>query len=113
MHLLAHSPAECFGEHGTVTETRDVVDQCASEADEVQFLCCFAGGLPPAASTAAVSELTDLLTQSDPRESRAEIIARATDVCAQRGSRLIDWSLRYAADGVTPDVLRFACHYSE
>jgi hypothetical protein len=110
MHLLAHSAAECFGEHGTVTEKRDVSDQCASEADEVQFLCCFPDGVPPAASTAAINSLGDLLTQNDPPQSRTEILARAADTCAQRGARLGDWSLRYTADSVTPDVLRFACH---
>jgi hypothetical protein len=109
-HLFEHSAAECFGEHGTATDKRDVLDQCASEADEVQFLCCFADGVPPIESTAAINSLGDVLAHIAPPPSRVEIMSRAAEVCVHRGARLGDWSLRYDADGLTPDGLRFACH---
>jgi hypothetical protein len=111
-HLAAHSANECFREGGFPFASRNIVDQCATEADEVQVLCCFANGIPAPAVVSIVfapSETAMVLESVQP-ESRADLLSHAADTCTQSGMRLEDWSLRYAADGTTPDVLRFTCH---
>jgi len=110
MHLFEHSAAECSAQHGSLSGApRAIPDQCVSESDEVQVLCCYADGIPDANATNTSKVLTQELVQGDPPLSRADILARAAEACAPGGQRLGDWSLRYAADGVTPDVLRFQC----
>ena len=111
-HLLAHSADECSHEGGQFFASRDVVDQCATEADEVQVLCCFANGIPDPALVSIVfaPNETAMVLASVPPESRADLLSHAADTCTQGGMRLEDWSLRYGADGATPEVLRFTCH---
>jgi hypothetical protein len=103
---------ECSGEGGQAFASRNIVDQCTTEADEVQVLCCFANGIPDPALVSIVfapSE-TAMVLPGAPPESRAELLTHAADTCTQSGTHLEDWSLRYATDGMTPDVLRFTCH---
>lgn len=110
MHLLEHAVFECETEHGSLNGApRAIADQCVNDSDEVQVLCCYAEGIPDASSTATSKALQETLVQSDPPLSRADFLARAADTCAQSARHMGDWSTRYAADGVTPDLLRFAC----
>ncbi|HEY8925386.1 MAG TPA: hypothetical protein VIU64_13460 [Polyangia bacterium] len=108
MHLLEHSTLECTTDHGTLAGFRAIADQCVNDGDEVQVLCCFVDGVPGGLPD-PLKLVPEQLVQGDPPLSRADILARAAETCAQRSSHLGDWSLRYAADGVTPDVLRFGC----
>jgi len=107
MHLLEHAAPEC-GTGVLYGQPRGVPDQCVSDSDEAQVLCCFVDGVP-AGLPDPYNLLPEQLVQTDPPLGRAEILARAADTCAQRSKRLGDWSVRYAVDGVTPDVFRFGC----
>jgi hypothetical protein len=110
MHLFEHSLRECDAEHGAwYGQMRSIVDACLGEGDEAQVLCCFADGVPDPQLTDSVNSVGKLLTQSDPPSTRTDMLARAAEMCAQSSGRLGDWSLRYAADGTTPDALRFGC----
>jgi hypothetical protein len=109
-HLMVHSVRECSAEHGSANGSfRAIPDQCIDNGDEVQSLCCYAEGIPDASPPDSSSVLRDMLAQTDPPLSRADLLAQAAATCAQSGMRLGDWSLRYAADGTTPDLLRFQC----
>jgi len=111
-HLMAHSWMECSVGGGVGATQRDIVDQCtADEADEVQTLCCFQGGVPPAAETAVgtLYGAVELVTANDATSNRGAFLAAATAKCAQQGLHLGDWSMLYARDGTTPEVLRVGC----
>jgi len=110
MHLMEHAVFECATEHGALNGApRAISDQCVNDSDEVQVLCCYAEGIPDASSTDTSKVLRETLVQSDPPLSRTDILARAAATCAQSTMHMGDWSLRYAADGLTPDLLRFEC----
>jgi len=110
MHLLEHAVVACETEHGSLNGApRALSDQCANDSDEVQVLCCYVEGIPDASSTGTSKLLQEKVVQSDPPLSRADIVARAAATCAQSAMRMGDWSLRYAADGITPDLMRFGC----
>ena len=106
MHLFGHAASECGGVLDGLP--RGVPDQCVSDSDEAQVFCCYADGIP-AGLPEQLNLLPEQLVQTDPPLGRADILARAADTCAQRSKTLGDWSVRYAADGITPDVFRFGC----
>jgi hypothetical protein len=112
-HLMAHSWMECSVSGGMATMQRDLVDQCAADqADEVQTLCCFQGGVPPAAATpvGTLYGAADSVTVADAPANRGAFLSAAVAKCGQQGLGLGDWSLLYAPDGTTPEVLRIGCH---
>jgi hypothetical protein len=112
-HLMAHSWMECSVGGGVGNMQRDIVDQCtADQADEVQTLCCFQSGVPPAAQTAVgtLYGAVELVTIDDAPANRGAFLAAAVAKCGQQGLDLGDWSMLYAYDGTTPEVLRVGCH---
>jgi len=112
VHLNAHSARECFEIGGQVAGGRTVSGRCQDQAEEVQMSCCFAGPFPPATVTAgpAAGALDEHVSATAPGTTRADLAARAEQVCVARGVHLGDWSVLYGPDGVSADVLRFYCH---
>jgi hypothetical protein len=112
-HLMVHSWLECSVSGGVANGQRSIVDQCTAEqADEVQTLCCFQGGVPPAEGTPVGSlyGAVELVTVADAVANRGAFLSGAAARCSQQGLRLGDWSMLYAPDGTTPQVLRVGCH---
>jgi len=107
---MEHAVLECATEHGAPNGAlRAISDQCVNDSDEAQVLCCYAEGIPDATATDGSTVWRGTLVQSDPPLSRTDILARAAATCAQSAMQMGDWSLRYAADGLTPDLLRYEC----
>jgi hypothetical protein len=112
-HLMAHSWLECSVTGGVATSQRSILDQCmADQADEVQTLCCFQGGVPSAEGTPVGSLYgsVERVTVDDAAASRGAFLSAAAAKCSQQGLRLGDWSMLYGPDGTTPQVLHVGCH---
>lgn len=110
-HLLAHAADQCFGRAGEASETRIITGTCGSEAEEVQIHCCLADGAAPTSTWLAGRNWLDRqLRPAGASSSRADLILRAEQECANGGKNLGDWSALYAPDGVSADLLRFGCN---
>jgi hypothetical protein len=68
--------------------------------------------VPPAADTpvGTLYGAAERVTAADAAANRGAFLAAAVAKCGQQGLGLGDWSMLYAPDGTTPEVLRVGCH---